>query len=467
MSNPSQHKPANAQILLISCVAAIGGFLFGFDSGVINGTVGALKLAFKSDAAVSGFNVASMLLGCAIGAFIAGNLADKFGRKTVMIVTAILFTIAAWGSGIARSSEEFVAYRLLGGFAIGAASVICPAYISEIAPAAIRGRLASLQQLAIVLGLFVAFLSNYLIAHAAGGSTGHWLLGFEGWQWMFWVGMAPAVIFLVALAFVPESPRYLVAAGKLDAARRVLGRLSHPADADAKVREIQETVQADHKPRMSDLYDKTRGRIFPILWVGIGLAVLQQFVGINVVFYYGEVLWKAAGFTEANALLQNVISGGVNIVATILAIILIDKLGRKPLLLWGSVGMALTLGPLAYIFGTAPTENGTLQLTGTNGTVALLIANAYVFFFCVSWGPVMWVMLGEMFQNKFRGAALAVSGFAQWIANFAVTFTFPKLLLSFGLGTAYGIYTFFAIISILFVVKAVAETKGKTLEEME
>jgi SP family sugar:H+ symporter-like MFS transporter len=467
MSTSPRHKPATGQILLISCVAAIGGFLFGFDSGVINGTVGALKQAFQSDAAVSGFNVASMLLGCAVGAFIAGNLADKFGRKTVMIIAAILFTIAAWGSGIAHSSNEFVVYRLLGGLAIGAASVICPAYISEIAPAAIRGRLSSLQQLAIVLGLFIAFLSNYLIAHAAGGSTGEFWLGYEAWKWMFWVGMVPALIFLISLVFVPESPRYLVAAGKFDAARRVLARLSHPDDAEHEVREIQDTVSADHRPRMSDLYDSARGRIYPVLWVGIGLAVLQQFVGINVVFYYGEVLWKAAGFTEANALLQNVISGGVNILATVLAIILIDRIGRKPLLLWGSVGMTLTLGLLTYLFGTAPTENGTLRLAGTTGTIALVIANAYVFFFCVSWGPVMWVMLGEMFQNRIRGAALSVSGFAQWIANFAVTFTFPKLLLSFGLGTAYGLYAFFALVSILFVVKGIEETKGKTLEQME
>ena len=463
----SSHKPALMQISLISCVAAIGGFLFGFDSGVINGTVSALKQAFHSDAAVAGFNVASMLLGCAVGAFVAGNLADKFGRKSVMIVTAVLFTIAAWGSGIAHSSQEFVIYRLLGGLAIGAASVICPAYISEIAPAAIRGRLASLQQLAIVLGLFVAFLSNYLIAQAAHGSTGIFWLGFEGWQWMFWVGMVPAVVFFVSLMIVPESPRYLVAAGKLDAARLVLARLSHPDDADAKVSEIQQTLLADHTPRMSDLYDRTRQRIYPILWSGIGLAVLQQFVGINVVFYYGEVLWKAAGFTEADALQQNVISGAVNIVATVLAIVLIDRIGRKLLLLWGSIGMAVTLGALAYIFGTAPMAGGALQLGGTTGLIALLFANAYVFFFCVSWGPVMWVMLGEMFQNKFRGAALAVSGFAQWIANFAVTFTFPKLLLSFGLGTAYGVYTFFAIVSIVFVLKVVEETKGKTLEEME
>jgi SP family sugar:H+ symporter-like MFS transporter len=461
-----RHSGNTLQVILLSSVAAIGGFLFGFDSGVINGTVAALKVAFHSSAAVSGFNVASMLLGCAIGAFIAGNLADKFGRKNVMIVTAIMFTVAAWGSGVARSSEEFVAFRLLGGFAIGAASVICPAYISEIAPAAVRGRLASLQQLAIVLGLFIAFLSNYLIALGAGGASGKFWLGFQGWQWMFWMGMIPAVIFFIALIAIPESPRYLVAAGKIDRAKKVIAHLSHPEDADAKVREIQDTLKHDHKPSMADLYDKTAGKIRPILWVGIGLAVFQQLVGINVVFYYGEVLWRAAGFTEANALIQNVISGAVNIGSTFVAIALIDRLGRKPLLLFGSIGMAITLGALAFIFGTSPVVDGNLKLSDSNGMIALVLANAYVFCFGVSWGPVMWVMLGEMFQNQFRGAALSISGFAQWIANFAITMTFPIMLVSFGLGAAYGVYAFFAVISIFFILKLVKETKGKTLEEM-
>ena len=454
-------------IILISAIAAIGGFLFGFDSGVINGTVGALKHAFHSTEAGSGFNVASMLLGCAIGAFIAGNLSDKFGRKKVMIGTALLFTISAWGSGISTSSVEFVIFRLFGGFAIGAASVLCPAYISEIAPASIRGRLSSLQQLAIVLGLFAAFLSNYLIASGAHGASGYFWLGYEGWQWMFWVGMIPAGIFLLSLFLIPESPRYLVAAGRPEEARKVLATLIDPSDVDVKVREIQDTLRADHKPRMSDLYDVAKKRIHPILWAGIGLAAFQQLVGINVVFYYGEVLWRAAGFTESNALLQNVISGGVNIVSTLIAISLIDKLGRKPLLITGSVGMAVTLGTLAYLFGTSPVEAGNLKLSASNGTFALLAANAYVFFFGISWGPVMWVMLGEMFQNQFRGAALSISGFVQWIANFSITMTFPIMLVGIGLGGSYGVYTFFALLSAVFVVKFINETKGKELEEMQ
>ena len=453
-------------ILGISTVAALGGFLFGFDSGVINGTVDALNRAFHSSNLGSGFNVASLLLGCALGAFLAGTLADKFGRRSVLIVTSVLFIWGSWGAGIAHGSLEFILYRVMGGLAVGAASIVCPAYISEIAPSAIRGRLSSLQQLAIVLGLFFAFLSNYLFAGAAGtaGNTFWW--DFQAWQWMFWAEIIPSVAFFLGLLFIPESPRFLVAANRADTARSVLARLGHP-DPDKKVREIQETLRTGHKPRMSDLYDPVLKKIRPILWVGIGLAMFQQLVGINVVFYYGEVLWRAAGFSESNALLQNVISGAVNIASTFVAIALVDRWGRKPLLIFGSIGMTVTLGALAWIFGSSPLdEQGRLALTGSAGLSALIAANAYIFCFGVSWGPVMWVMLGEMFQNQFRGAALSVSGFVQWISNFAITMTFPILLGSFGLGGAYGLYATFAAISIVFVVKLVRETKGKPLEEM-
>jgi SP family sugar:H+ symporter-like MFS transporter len=453
-------------ILAISMVAALGGFLFGFDSGVINGTVGALNQAFHTSSLGSGFNVASILLGCAVGAFLAGTLADKFGRRAVLIVTAVLFIWGSWGSGVAHGSLEFILYRFMGGLAVGAASIICPAYISEIAPSEIRGRLSSLQQLAIVLGLFFAFLSNYLFAGAAGTAGSTFWFGFQAWQWMFWAEIIPAVLFFIGLLFIPESPRYLVAANRQETAQNVLSRLGHP-DPAKKVREIQETMRSDHKPRMSDLYDRTSKKIRPILWVGIGLAAFQQLVGINVVFYYGEVLWRAAGLSESNALLQNVISGTVNIGSTFVAIALIDKLGRKPLLVFGSIGMAITLAALAWIFSSAALDaNGQLALTGRTGFAALIAANAYIFCFGVSWGPVMWVMLGEIFQNQFRGAALSVSGFVQWISNFAITMTFPILLASFGLGGAYGLYTLFAAISILFVVKLVRETKGKPLEDM-
>jgi SP family sugar:H+ symporter-like MFS transporter len=456
----------HSYILGISAVAALGGFLFGFDSGVINGTVDALNRAFHSSNLGSGFNVASLLLGCAAGAFLAGTLADKFGRRSVLIVTSLFFLWGSWGAGIAHGSLEFILYRVMGGFAVGAASIVCPAYISEIAPSAIRGRLSSLQQLAIVLGLFFAFLSNYLFAGAAGTAGAPFWWGFQAWQWMFWAEIIPSAAFFLGLLFIPESPRYLVAANRADEACRILTRLGHP-DPERKVREIQETLKTGHKPRLSDLYDPVIKKIRPILWVGIGLAAFQQLVGINVVFYYGEVLWRAAGFSESNALLQNVISGAVNIGSTFVAIALVDKWGRKPLLIFGSIGMTFTLAALAWIFGSSPLdEQGRLALTGSAGLSALIAANAYIFCFGVSWGPVMWVMLGEMFQNQFRGAALSVSGFVQWISNFAITMTFPILLGSFGLGGAYGLYTLFAAVSIVFVLKLVRETKGKPLEEM-
>lgn len=455
------------RVILLSVIAALGGFLFGYDSGVINGTVDALQQAFDSDAVGTGFNVASMLLGCAVGAFFAGTLADKFGRKPVLLVTAAAFIISAYGSGISGSSLEFVIYRIIGGLAVGAASIIAPAYIGEIAPARHRGSLISLQQLAIVLGLFTSFLSNYTIASLAGASTATLWWGFGAWQWMFWMEIIPASIFLMALLFIPESPRYLVAAGKDKEAANVLGMLFHSANIQAKIDDIKTTVFRERKPSLSDLLSKKTGWPHTIVMAGIGLAVLQQFTGINVVFYYGAVLWQAAGFTEADALLTNVISGSVNVAFTFLAIYLVDKVGRKPLLMIGGLGQALMLGVLAIIFGfAAQGETGRLELSGTEGVLALLAANAYIAFFATTWGPVMWVMLGEMFPNKFRGAALAFCGIAQWGANFLITMTFPLMLASIGLGFSYGIYAFFGIIAYLFVKRVIKETKGRTLEEM-
>lgn len=455
------------RVLFLSVVAAIGGFLFGFDSGVINGTVDALQIAFDSDAVGTGFNVASMLLGCAAGAFFAGNLADRIGRKPVMMLTAIAFIISAWGSGIAADSLQFVIARVLGGFAVGAASILAPAYISEIAPAKIRGRLATLQQLMIVIGLFAAFISNYWLASVSGGASETLWGGFQTYQWMFWMEIIPASIFLVALFFIPESPRYLVAVGKLDRAEAVLHQLSNTVDARAKVADIKSTLIEGSKPSLSDIVHKYTGKIHPIVWVGVGLAALQQFTGINVVFYYGATLWQAAGFTEENALLQNVISGSVNVLFTFVAIALVDKVGRKPLLLIGALGQAVMLGVLAMLFGTAGVSaNGDLMLEGNNGLFALLAANAYIAFFAFSWGPVMWVMLGEMFPNQFRGAALAFCGLVQWGSNFLITMTFPIMLAGIGLGFSYGIYATFGLVAYVFVRKFVKETKGRTLEEL-
>ena len=454
------------RVFFLSLIAALGGFLFGFDSGVINGTVNALQNAFDSDAVGTGFNVASMLLGCAAGAFFAGNLADRIGRKPVLIITSILFIISAFGSGIASSSGEFVFFRILGGLAVGAASVLTPAYISEIAPAQIRGRLATLQQLMIVLGLFIAFLSNYLIANASGGATELFWGGYQAWQWMFWMEIIPASIFFIGLLFIPESPRYLVSVNKSDKAFSILSQLSPNLDIREKIEEIKSTIGTKTQRGLKELISKN-GSFHPIVWVGLGLAVFQQLTGINVVFYYGATLWQAAGFSESDALMTNVISGSVNIIFTFVAIMLIDKVGRKPLLLIGSLGQAVMLAVLAFTFASAPIDaNGNLLLSTQQGTLALISANAYIAFFAFSWGPVMWVMLGEMFPNRFRGAALAVCGLAQWGANFTITMTFPILLATLGLGYSYGIYAAFGLIAWFFVRKFVNETKGKSLEEM-
>ena len=455
-------------IILVSCVATIGGFLFGFDSGVINGTVTGLQTAFNSNSAGTGFNVSSMLLGCAVGAFTAGRLADKFGRRPLLIAAAVLFVISAWGSGVSGSSLEFVIFRVLGGLAVGAASVMAPAYISEIAPARFRGALTTIQQFAIIFGLFSAFVSNYFLADVAGASTAEFWMGYEAWRWMFWIELIPASLFLLALMFIPESPRYLVISGNTERAQKVLGDLYGSQNSAQKMSEIQSSLAADHhKPKLSDVIDKTTRKIRPIVWVGIGLATFQQLVGINVVFYYGAVLWQAAGFSESDALMINVISGAVSIAAVFITMYLIDKVGRKPFLLVGSFGMAVTLAILVFAFANADVDaNGDLSL-GEQGIVALIAANAYVFFFNLSWGPVMWVMLGEMFPNQIRGSGLAIAGFAQWIVNFLITWSFPIMLSGIGLAGAYGFYTLGALVSIVFIYKFVNETKGKELEDME
>lgn len=470
-TTPDVGRVNSSFILLITIVATLGGFLFGFDSGVVNGTVDGLQQAFNSDSVGTGFSVSSMLLGSAIGAFAAGWLADKFGRRNMLIAAAVLFIISAFGSGIAGTPFEFVIYRLIGGLAVGAASVMAPAYISEIAPAEQRGRLTSIQQVAIIVGLTLAFLSNYFLAKTAGGSTAEFWGGFQTWRWMFWMELVPAFLFLVLLFFIPKSPRFSMFKEDEVGAKATLLKLFGDPKATQKVAEIKASLANDHKPRLTDVLatKSSGGTVFrSIVWVGIGLAMFQQLVGINVVFYYGAVLWQAVGFTENDALLINVMSGMLSIAAVMFTLFTIDKIGRKPFLVWGSVGMALSLAAVAFAFsqGTLDAE-GTLQLPGKMGLVALIAANAYVVCFNMSWGPVMWVMLGEMFPNQIRGSGLAVAGLAQWLTNFAITFTFPIWLASIGLAAAYSIYAAFALISVFFVIWFVKETKGKELEDME
>ena len=451
--------------IILTCFAALGGFLFGFDSGVINGTVEGLQRAFDSNTVGTGFNVASMLLGCAVGAFVAGQLADRWGRRNVMLLAAALFLISAWGSGISDSSSEFVLYRIIGGLAVGAASIICPAYISEIAPADVRGSMATIQQVAIITGLFVSFLSNYSVANMAGSSLESWWWGFEAWRWMFWAELIPAVLFALLLLTIPESPRFLVSRSRMDEASDVLSMIGEP-DAGAKLQDIQQSLERHPAPALSDCFDAAR-LLKPIVWIGVGLAILQQVSGINVVFYYGAVLWQSVGFTESDALLINVVSGGISILACLVAVAFVDKVGRRPLLLAGSLGMAIALTVVAFTFANGTLdESGQLALSQRSGMLALLAANAFVFCFNFSWGPVMWVMLGEMFPNTIRGSALALAGLAQWVANFAVTMTFPILLDSIGLAMTYAIYAVGAGVGLVFVLWCVGESRGLELEQM-
>jgi len=451
----------------IVAVATIGGFMFGYDSGVINGTQEGLERAFSLSALGTGVNVGAILIGCAIGAFVAGRLADVIGRRNVMLLAAAAFILSAIGTGAASSSEMFITARFVGGLGVGAASVLSPAYISEVTPAAIRGRLSSVQQIMIIIGLTAAFLANYLLAQWAEGSTGEFWLGYPAWRWMFWMQLLPATIFLVALLFIPESPRYLVSKNREERAHAVLSRLFGEDVATAKVAEIRASLAKDHQPRLSDL-KAPGGGMRPIVWAGIMLAVFQQLVGINIVFYYGAVLWRAVGFTEADALMTNIITGSVSILACLLSIALIDKIGRKPILLVGSAGMVVTLGLMAYAFSTGSLdEGGTLQMSTAMGRIALVSAIAYAALFNFSWGPVMWVMLGEMFPNQIRGSALAVAGFAQWIANFAIVVSFPWLLQNIGLPVTYGFYAASALVSYFLVRRFIHETRGKELEQMQ
>ncbi len=460
---PVIYKPSTSYVLMLAGVAAIGGFLFGFDTAVINGAVAALGIAFQSSSVETGLAVSSALVGSAAGAFFAGQLADRYGRVKIMIVAAGLFLLSAIGSGIAVTIWDFMFWRLLGGLGVGAASVIAPAYIAEVSPAHLRGRLGSLQQLAIVTGIFIALVCDYFIAVAAGSAEAPFWFGIPAWRWMFWTEIPPALLYGIGALRIPESPRYLVAQGRDAEAAAVLARVVG-GDTQAKVAEIRQTVLRERKPQLSDLMG--RHGLLPIVWIGMGLSVLQQFVGINVIFYYSSVLWRAVGFSERDSLWITVITSITNIVTTLVAIAFVDKFGRKPLLILGSLGMTITLGTLAGIFGSAPLDAaGNPTLTGNAGIIALLAANLYVFCFGFSWGPVVWVMLGEMFNNRIRGAALSVAAAAQWIANFVVSTTFPPLK-DVGLGFAYGLYTIAAAISLFFVLLLIKETRGKELEEM-
>ena len=466
-STPTTASAARRKAIALAISAAVGGFLFGFDSSVINGAVDAIEGQFSLSSTVTGLVVAVALLGCALGAWVGGRFADRYGRTKVMVAGAVVFFVSSVLSGIAVSAADLALWRFMAGVGIGIASVIAPAYIAEIAPAALRGRLGSLQQLAITIGIFAALLTDQVLATSADGAANELWLGLEAWRWMFLVCVIPAVVYGVLAMRMPESPRYLAAKGRDAEARDVLASVLGPQeDVDERLAQIKESIPQDEE---NAHHSSLRGPLLGlrrIVWIGILLSVFQQFVGINVIFYYSTTLWQAVGFEESQAFTVSTITSVTNVLVTFIAIALIDKVGRKPLLLIGSAGMALTLGLMAIAFTQASGSGADVELTGAWGVIALISANLFVVFFGATWGPLVWVLLGEIFPNRIRAAALGVAAAAQWIANFTITLTFPPLLDAFGASIPYLLYAIFAALSFVFVLTSVRETKGRELEDM-
>ncbi|WP_406173841.1 sugar porter family MFS transporter [Streptomyces sp. NBC_00996] len=456
------HPEHLGHVIFIAAAAAMGGFLFGYDSAVINGAVEAIRSRYDIGSAALAQVIAIALIGCAIGAATAGRIADRIGRIRCMQISAVLFTVSAVGSALPFALWDLAFWRIIGGFAIGMASVIGPAYIAEVAPAAYRGRLGSFQQAAIVIGIAISQLVNWGILNAAGGDQRGKLLGLEAWQVMLGVMVVPAVLYGLLSFAIPESPRFLISAGKDERAREVLKEVEgDKVDLNARVAEIEHAMKSEHKSTFKDLLG---GSFFfkPIVWVGIGLSVFQQFVGINVAFYYSSTLWQSVGVDPTDSFFYSFTTSIINIIGTVIAMIFVDRIGRKPLALIGSVGMVIGLGLEAWAFSFDLVDG---KLPAAQGWTALVAAHIFVLFFALSWGVVVWVFLGEMFPNRIRAAALGVAASAQWIANWAITASFPSLA-DWNLSATYVIYTIFAALSIPFVLKYVKETKGKALEEM-
>lgn len=451
-------------VIFITASAAMGGFLFGYDSSVINGAVQAIRDRYDIGSGELAQVIAAALIGSAIGAATAGRIADRIGRIRCMQISSVVFTISAVGSALPFALWDLAMWRVIGGFAIGMASVIGPAYIAEVSPPAYRGRLTSFQQAAIVLGIAVSQLVNYGILNIADGDQRGDIGGLEAWQWMLGVMVVPAILYGVLSFLIPESPRYLISVGRSGAAKDVLAEVEDKSvDLDARVEEIELNLRKEHKPTFKDLL----GRVgfLPVVWIGIGLSALQQLVGINVIFYYSASLWQSVGIDPTSSFFYSFTSSIVNIIGTVIAMLLVDRIGRRPLLLIGSVGMTLSLGLASWAFSYKSGSGTDISIPNAQGTVALAAAHSFVLFFALSWGVVVWVLLGEMFPGRLRAAALGVAASAQWIANWAVTASFPTLS-DWDLSGAYVIYSAFALLSIFFVLKWVPETKGKALEEM-
>ncbi len=450
----AEGKGSIVYVMLVCMVAALGGLLFGYDTGVINGAIGPLKAHFTLDANWEGWATGCALLGCAIGAAVAGVLSDWLGRKKVLILSAILFLISAIGTALPKSITTFIIYRIIGGLGVGAASMSSPMYIAEITPARIRGRMVSVNQFAIVTGFLVVYFVNYFIA-----LQGDQMWNQEsGWRWMFGSEALPALLLLMLLFFVPESPRWLTKQNRSDEALEILTRVDGAEYAETELLEIKDAIAHES----GSLRQLLQPGMKIVLVIGIVLAVLQQVTGINVFLYFGTEIFKKMGSETNAALLQTVVVGAVNLTFTIVAIWTVDRLGRKPLMMIGSVGMGLSLlgmGLAAYCQKT--------------DLWVLLFILGYIACFALSVGPVTWVILSEIFPTRIRGRAMAIATVCLWVANYVVSQTFPMmdennwLLEKFHHAFPFWLYGIFCVVLVTFVRRFVPETKGKTLEEIE
>jgi MFS transporter, SP family, xylose:H+ symportor len=469
MIAPTHVTPASEQevrlntayIWTISLVAALGGLLFGWDWVVIGGAKPFFQRYFQlTSEAQIGWANSCALIGCLVGALVAGALSDRFGRKRLLIAAALLFALTSLGNALAGRFAVFIAWRMLGGVAIGLASNLSPMYIAEIAPAGIRGKLVAINQLTIVLGILLAqYLNWFLVRHLPPGATDDFIrnswFGQQGWRWMFGLTAAPSLLFFAGMFLVPESPRWLAKNGKSERARGVLGKIGGESYARAALADIESTLAREEvqRVRFADLLEPKLRRV---LWLGVVLAVFQQWCGINVIFNYAEEIFRAAGY-DISSVLQNIAwTGSVNLAFTFVALGVVDRGGRRPLMLLGATGLAVIYLALGICYSE-----------GVKGLPLLLLVLAAIGCYSMSLAPVTWVVISEIFPNRIRGAAMAVAVSSLWIACFLLTYSFPILNKELGSAKTFWLYAAICVAGFVYIQRKLPETKGKTLEQIE
>ncbi|MEG2061526.1 MAG: sugar porter family MFS transporter [Alistipes sp.] len=437
----------NRYLFFICLVAAMGGLLFGFDTSVISGAIEFIQSpeVFHLTPLEKGWAVGCILIGCMIGAGCAGKPSQVYGRKKMLLVTSVIFLLSTLGCAMSPDYMSFVAFRMIAGVAVGAASMLSPLYISEIAPANVRGRMVALNQFAIFSGQALAFISNHLLINVG---------GVDNWRWMLGVMIVPCTLFLICLLFVPESPRWMVANHREEKALKVLARISGSEVARAEIAEIRYSVNHGIESTFRELF---KGKMFKLLLIGIMLSVFQQVTGINVMMYYAPDVFKSTGMANDSAIYYTMIMGLVNLVFVTISMLIVDKVGRRKLMIVGPAGMGLFMFCISIAYFT----------NNFTGMLPLLLMMGYLAFFALSLGPIVWVLLGEIFPNRIRSQAVSISILAMWAANFAVSFTFPILKECLGSGYTFLLYGLMCVACVIFVCRWIVETKGKTLEQIE